>query len=115
MSSLKLMQGRRSPKVMKNARSLALSHGSLKTAFMMDCLFNSNEKRLARILLSLTQCRRGSRTGHVDFKLSQQTLAHGKHFKTAIAWLQWVPKLGKRFLEHNRQIFWASGHFSRDR
>jgi CRP/FNR family cyclic AMP-dependent transcriptional regulator len=42
---------------------------------LMDCLFNSNEKRLARILLSLTQFRRGSRTGHVDPKLSQQTLA----------------------------------------
>jgi CRP/FNR family transcriptional regulator, cyclic AMP receptor protein len=42
---------------------------------LLDCLFNSNEKRLARILLSLTQFRRGSRTGYVDPKLSQQTLA----------------------------------------
>jgi CRP/FNR family cyclic AMP-dependent transcriptional regulator len=42
---------------------------------LMDCLFNSNEKRLARILLSLTQFSRGSRTGYVDPKLSQQTLA----------------------------------------
>ena len=42
---------------------------------LIDCLLNSNEKRLARILLSLTQFGKGSRTGYVVPKLSQQTLA----------------------------------------
>jgi CRP/FNR family cyclic AMP-dependent transcriptional regulator len=42
---------------------------------LMDCLFNSSEKRLARILLSLTQFAKGSKTGYVVPKLSQQTLA----------------------------------------
>ena len=41
----------------------------------MDCLFNSSEKRLARILLSLAQLGKGSKTGYVVPKLSQQTLA----------------------------------------
>jgi CRP/FNR family transcriptional regulator, cyclic AMP receptor protein len=42
---------------------------------LMDCLFNSSEKRLARILLSLTQFGRGGKTGYVVPKLSQQILA----------------------------------------
>jgi CRP/FNR family transcriptional regulator, cyclic AMP receptor protein len=42
---------------------------------LMDCLFNSSEKRLARILLSLAQFGKGSKTGYVVPKLSQQTLA----------------------------------------
>jgi CRP-like cAMP-binding protein len=42
---------------------------------LMDCLFNSSEKRLARILLSLAQFGKGSRTGYVVPKLSQQILA----------------------------------------
>jgi CRP/FNR family cyclic AMP-dependent transcriptional regulator len=42
---------------------------------LIDCLFNSSEKRLARILLSLTQFAKGSKTGYVVPKLSQQTLA----------------------------------------
>lgn len=42
---------------------------------LIDCLFNSSEKRLARILLSLTQFGKGSRTGYVVPKLSQQILA----------------------------------------
>jgi CRP/FNR family transcriptional regulator, cyclic AMP receptor protein len=42
---------------------------------LIDCLLNSNEKRLARILLSLAQFERGSATGTVVPKLSHQTLA----------------------------------------
>jgi CRP/FNR family transcriptional regulator, cyclic AMP receptor protein len=42
---------------------------------LMDCLFNFSEKRLARILLSLTQFGKGSKSGFVVPKLSQQTLA----------------------------------------
>jgi CRP/FNR family cyclic AMP-dependent transcriptional regulator len=42
---------------------------------LIDCLLNSNEKRLARILLSLTQFGKGSQTGAVIPKLSHQTLA----------------------------------------
>jgi CRP/FNR family transcriptional regulator, cyclic AMP receptor protein len=42
---------------------------------LMDCLLNSDEKRLARILLSLAQFRKGSKTGYVVPKLNQQTLA----------------------------------------
>ena len=42
---------------------------------LLDCLFNSSEKRLARILLSLTQFKKGSGTGYVVPKLSQETLA----------------------------------------
>jgi len=42
---------------------------------LIDCLLNSNEKRLARILLSLAHFGRGSTTGTVVPKLSHQTLA----------------------------------------
>ena len=42
---------------------------------LIDCLLNFNEKRLARILLSLTLFRRGSRTGIVAPRLSHETLA----------------------------------------
>jgi CRP/FNR family transcriptional regulator, cyclic AMP receptor protein len=42
---------------------------------LMDCLFNSSEKRLARILLTLAQFGKGSRAGYVVPKLSQETLA----------------------------------------
>lgn len=42
---------------------------------LLDCLFNSSEKRLARILLSLAQFAKGSKTGSVVPKLNQQTLA----------------------------------------
>jgi CRP/FNR family cyclic AMP-dependent transcriptional regulator len=42
---------------------------------LIDCLLNFNEKRLARILLSLTHFGRGNRTGVVAPRLSHQTLA----------------------------------------
>src|SRR5579859_269905 len=41
---------------------------------LVDCLFNSSEKRLARILLAMAHFGRKSETGHVIPKLSQQTL-----------------------------------------
>jgi len=42
---------------------------------LVDCLFNSSEKRLARILLALAHFGRGSGTGDVVPKLSQQILS----------------------------------------
>ena len=42
---------------------------------LVDCLFNSSEKRLARILLALAHFDRGSGTGDVVPKLSQQMLS----------------------------------------
>src|SRR5579864_4628670 len=42
---------------------------------LVDCLFNSSEKRLARILLALGHFSRGSETGDVVPKLSQQILS----------------------------------------
>lgn len=41
---------------------------------LVDCLFNSSEKRLARILLAIAHFGRKSDTGHVVPKLSQQIL-----------------------------------------
>ena len=41
---------------------------------LVDCLFNSSEKRLARILLSLAHFGKGSGTGHVVPSMSQQML-----------------------------------------
>ncbi len=41
---------------------------------LVDCLFNSSEKRLARILLSLAHFGKGSGPGHVVPKMSQQIL-----------------------------------------
>ena len=42
---------------------------------LVDCLFNSSEKRLARILLAIAYFGRKSDTGHVVPKLSQQILS----------------------------------------
>jgi len=42
---------------------------------LVDCLFNSSEKRLARILLALTHFGKGSGMGQVVPKMSQQMLS----------------------------------------
>ena len=65
------------------SRAASKMVSSLCTLFLVDQLFNSSEKRLARILLSLAQFGKESKPEKVVPKISLCNCEHARHFKCA--------------------------------